>query len=604
MQDLHLHVLQDIYYAENQIKKALPDMIEKATNRQLNTAFKTHLVETEKQISRLEECFQLLGKDPKGTTCPAIDGILNEANEVAGEGEEKLLDAALVAAAQAVEHYEITRYGSLIAWSEELGHTAIAKLLTTNLKEEKATDKKLTETATRRLEVLQAGEAVEAHLARRDAHRIRAAALAAARGGARTLLIERYGFLGGTATAAMVGPWMTFHSTTERIVGGIAQEIVERLMALGASPGHIHDASDYVPTITPFDPEVHKALLFELMAEARVQLLLHAYFLEALRNADGSVAGVRVATVAGPREYMARVTIDASADAYVAASAGVELQQGDERGRVQPASLMFRISHVDLARTAAYVRAHPAEMRTSLEPQQRTAESLTAVAGLYDLWQRARSEGRASVPRELVSFFISPYPDEVTVNMTRVVDIDPLDPDDLTRAEVQARAQAMELMAFFRRDVPGFESARIAATAAQIGIRESRRIVGAYTLTAGDVLAGRRSDDGVARRAYPIDMHKPSGSGTTTRRLPPGSSYEIPYRCLVPACVEGLLVAGRCISTTHEALASTRLTPTVMTLGQAAGTAAALAKQKRVRLRDVDAAWLRSTLVEDGVFLW
>jgi ferritin-like metal-binding protein YciE len=144
MEDLHLHVLQDLYYAENQIKKALPDMIEKATNRELTAAFKAHLEETEKQIGRLEQAFQLLGKEPKGTTCPAIDGIIKEANEVAGECEKRALDAALIAAAQAIEHYEITRYGSLISWSEELGHAAIAKLLTTSLNEEKAADKKLT----------------------------------------------------------------------------------------------------------------------------------------------------------------------------------------------------------------------------------------------------------------------------------------------------------------------------------------------------------------------------------------------------------------------------------------------------------------------------
>jgi ferritin-like metal-binding protein YciE len=158
MDDLYLHVLQDIYYAENQIKKALPDMIEKATNRELSAAFKAHLGETESQIKRLEQAFQLLGKDPKGTTCPAIDGIIKEANEVAGECDNKqVLDAALVAAAQAVEHYEITRYGSLIAWSEELGRDAIARLLTTNLNEEKAADKKLTTIGEKKVNVRAAG---------------------------------------------------------------------------------------------------------------------------------------------------------------------------------------------------------------------------------------------------------------------------------------------------------------------------------------------------------------------------------------------------------------------------------------------------------------
>ena len=429
-----------------------------------------------------------------------------------------------------------------------------------------------------------------------------AAALAAARHGARTLLVERYGFLGGTATASMVGPWMTFHSGKDRIVGGIAQEMVERLVAKGASPGHIHDASDYVPTITPFDPEVHKALLFEMMQESGVDLLLHAYVLDAIAAA-GTVEGARFATVGGRREYRAAVTLDATADAYVAASAGVETQQGDERGRVQPATLMFRMSHVDLAKTAAYIRAHPDQMRTSLKAHERTTESLTAVAGLYDLWHEAQSVGEITIPRELVSFFISPYADEVTVNMTRVTDIDPLDPDDLTRAEVEARLQVMKLSDFFRKRVPGFEKARIAATATQIGIRESRRIIGEYTLTREDVLESRHFDDAVARSAYPIDIHNPSGSGTTTHRLPPGGAYEIPYRCLVPKTVERLLVAGRCISTTHEALASTRLTPTVMTLGQAAGTAAALANNKGIRVRDIDPKLLRETLINDGVDL-
>jgi hypothetical protein len=429
-----------------------------------------------------------------------------------------------------------------------------------------------------------------------------AAALAAARTGARTMLVERYGFLGGTATAAMVGPWMTFHSGSERIVGGIAQEMVERLMALGGSPGHIADSSDYVPTITPFDPEIHKALLFDMMRESNVTLLLHALVTDATRDANGNVTGATFATVGGPRTIHAARTIDATADAFVAAFAGCAMQQGDERGRVQPSSLMFRLSHVDMNAVAAYVRDHPDQMRSSLAPEQRTGDALTAVAGLWDLWHAAQANG-VDVPREVVSFFISPYPDEVSVNMTRVTDIDPLDPDDLTRAEIEARGQAMRLVGFFRERVPGFEHARIAATATQIGVRESRRIVGDYTLTRDDILDRRTFDDAVARSSYPIDIHNPSGSGTTTHRLPPGTSYEIPYRCLVPQRVDDLLVAGRCISTTHEALASTRLTPTVMTLGQAAGTAAALSLAANVAPRDVDARALRKRLIADGVDL-
>lgn len=148
MDDLFLHVVKDIYYAEQQILKSLPDMIEMATNRDLSAGLRAHGEETEKQIGRLEQVFKLLGEEPKGVTCPAIDGILKEAKELTGQIDDKqVLDAGIVAAAQAVEHYEITRYGTLISWAEELGRDDVARLLTTNLNEEKAADKKLTTVA-------------------------------------------------------------------------------------------------------------------------------------------------------------------------------------------------------------------------------------------------------------------------------------------------------------------------------------------------------------------------------------------------------------------------------------------------------------------------
>jgi ferritin-like metal-binding protein YciE len=158
MDELLLHVLQDIYYAEQQIRKALPDMIEKATNRELTGALKNHLAETEKQISRLEQVFELLGQKAKAASCPAIDGIIKEAKEIAGDvGDKKVLDAALIAAAQAVEHYEITRYGTLIAWAQELGKDAVARLLKTTLNEEKAADRKLSGIAEKKVNLKAAG---------------------------------------------------------------------------------------------------------------------------------------------------------------------------------------------------------------------------------------------------------------------------------------------------------------------------------------------------------------------------------------------------------------------------------------------------------------
>ena len=144
MEDLFLHTLQDMYHAENQIVKSLPQMIEKATNRELAAGLRNHLRETENQVARLDKVFENLGQTPKGTTCPAIDGLIREADDVAGEVEDKkVLDAAIIGSAQAIEHYEISRYGTLIAWAQELGHTNVTGLLNANLKEEKAADKKL-----------------------------------------------------------------------------------------------------------------------------------------------------------------------------------------------------------------------------------------------------------------------------------------------------------------------------------------------------------------------------------------------------------------------------------------------------------------------------
>ena len=308
-------------------------------------------------------------------------------------------------------------------------------------------------------------------------------------------------------------------------------------------------------------------------------------------------------TVSGPREIRARRVIDCTADALVSHAAGVPCEQGNADGLVQPMTMMFRLSHVDLDATADWLRAHPDQIRTSLRPDQFSADTLTAIAGLWDLWKAAREAGEVDIPREVVSLFRGAHRDEVTVNMTRVTGLDPLDADDLTRAEIETRRQTMALVQFFRTRVPGFERCRLAATPAQVGVRESRRIVGEYQLTGDDLLQARTFPDAVARSGYPIDIHNPKGEGTSTVRLPAGRTYEIPYRCLVPLQVDDLLVAGRCISVTHEALASTRLTPTIMTLGQAAATAAVQSLQASVPPRLVDTDALRASLVAQGVDL-
>ena len=432
-----------------------------------------------------------------------------------------------------------------------------------------------------------------------------AAAIAAARHGARTLLVERYGFLGGTATAAMVGPWMTFHSGEERIVGGIAEEIVERLMRKGASPGHLPDSSDYVATITPFDPEVHKALLFEMMREAGVALLLHAYFLAA--ELDGVT---RYAARRSRRSAAARTCTRNGRDRCDRRRAGCRVgRRADAAGRrarsraAGDADVPVEScrSRRDWRGTCASIprrcaarcrRTHARRNRLPPLPDSTRFGSARATRAIVD------------VPRELVSFFISPYPDEVTVNMTRVVDIDPLDPDDLTRAEVESRLQAMQLFEFFRQCVPGFENARIAATGdagRHPRVAPNRRTVHAHARRRSASAQVRRR--GCAQRLSDRSSTIPPAAERRRTGSRRARATRFPTAALVPVNREQLLVAGRCISTTHEALASTRLTPTVMTLGQAAGTAAALACARGVRVGDIDVRALREQLRADGVLL-
>ena len=204
--------------------------------------------------------------------------------------------------------------------------------------------------------------------------------------------------------------------------------------------------------------------------------------------------------------------------------------------------------------------------------------------GLWDLVRKATAAGELKLPREDILFFATPHEGEVSVNSTRVTRVLGTDVWDLSYAEWMSRRQMRQIAEFLRRYVPGFEKSYVMQSGVNVGVRETRRIVGDYQLTADDVLSARKFDDAIARGAYPVDIHNPTGTGTVLKRLPPGEAYDIPLRCLMPKNAEGLIVAGRCISGTHEAHSSYRVMPIVMATGQAAGVTAALAA-KRMRVR-------------------
>ncbi|MFC8950583.1 FAD-dependent oxidoreductase [Streptomyces rochei] len=408
-----------------------------------------------------------------------------------------------------------------------------------------------------------------------------AAAIGAADTGADVVLAERYGFLGGNATVALVMPLMSFHNEHkqaafteagdtsrllptdhgegEPVVAGVLWQLLDRLMGRG---GCLPPSPKTGYTV-PFDPELFKFSLLEMMDESGVRMLFHAFASGALPLDNGSGWRVVFETKSGPVVIDAGVVVDGTGDGDVAASCGAPFEIGrPEDGLAQPMTLMFRVADFSRPDFADYVRDHPDQWR--------------GVHGLWDLIEEARAAGELRLPREDILFFATPHPREVAVNSTRVNRVLGTSVWDLTRAEYTARRQLAQIDRFLRTRVPGFEESYVVQSGTHIGVRESRRVLGDYQLTGHDILAARTFPDVIAHGAYPVDIHNPRGSGTVLKRVPRGSFYDIPLRCLVPRGTERLLVAGRCISGTHVAHSSYRVMPIAMATGQAAGVCAAL----------------------------
>ena len=426
------------------------------------------------------------------------------------------------------------------------------------------------------------------------------AAIAAADAGARVVLAERYGFLGGNATAALVMPLMSFHTqvptpekkgaTTllptdhgpgEAVVAGVLRRLLERLVSVGgAIPPSL--ATGYV---VPFDPEWFKLVALELLDEAGVQFLFHAFASGVLPGNEGVI----FETKSGPLAIRARVIVDCTGDGDVAVQAGAPSELGRGDGLVQPMTLMFRIGEFQRTAFESYVKDNPKQWR--------------GVHGLWDLVRRASEAGELKLPREDILFFATPHEAELSVNSTRVTRVKGTDVWDLSYAEWASRNQMRQIEAFLRNYVPGFEEAYVIQSGVQVGVRETRRIIGEYQLNVDDVLGARKFDDAIARGAYPVDIHNPKGSGTVLKRLPPGEAYDIPLRCLLPKNTERVVVAGRCISGTHEAHSSYRVMPIVMATGQAAGVCAALAARQGRMPRSVSVHEVQRELLRQGASL-
>ena len=388
------------------------------------------------------------------------------------------------------------------------------------------------------------------------------AAIAAGRMGAKTLLVERYGFLGGNWTAALVNPLFDTENK-----GGIVRELVNGLNERGLWGGFEGHSFDY---------EGIKSLLDEMVLDAGVEILFQSNVVAAVKIAN-RVNGLIVENKSGRSAYRGEVLIDCTGDGDLAAQAGADFAFGrDSDHLTQAMTLMFVVGNIHF--------------------DQNSRDQL------YRLMQETiRSKNlNFKINYKYPYFILLPDGSRAVAQMTHICGKSGIDAEEISQAYLEARKEAVRLFNFFKNNMEQFKDLSLEQTAVQMGVRESRRITGEYVLNVDDLLAGRKFDDGITIASFPVDIHQPDSDGQEVCFPKP---YHIPYRCLVPKTLDGLLVAGRCISGTHEAHGSYRVAGNCIAMGEAAGVAAAMAAQNGVQPRGIDIHELQSTLRANHVIL-
>jgi FAD dependent oxidoreductase len=413
-----------------------------------------------------------------------------------------------------------------------------------------------------------------------------AAAVAAARAGRRTLLIERYGFLGGMGTAAGVtnfcGLHANVHGEMRRVVQGIASDLLARIDRLGGlNAPHLVLGKILAQA---YDTPAYKIAADELLASHNVDVLFHALGAGVVMQDDKRIHALMVETKAGRRAVRAGIFIDCSGDGDLAAWAGARFEVGDNAGSMLYPSMMFRLNGVD---------------------PERAGEAWRTIPGLM---AQAEAAGTHRFPRKAAIVRPQRSNIEWRVNFTQVsrddgAAINGLEPDDLTRGEIDGRRQAVDAFNFLRT-VPGFEKSYIVDLPPQLSIRETRRVIGGYMLSDADVLGCASFDDSIGVNGWPIESHV---AGDVVFKFPPipqsRGFNELPYRMLTPEGLDNLLVAGRCASMTHDGQSAARVSGACFAMGEAAGAAAALALDGNAVPRDIAVDRLQHQLRHQGAFI-
>lgn len=416
-----------------------------------------------------------------------------------------------------------------------------------------------------------------------------AASVSAAKRGARTLLVERYGFLGGMGTAGGVtnfaGLYGRKNGEVQPVVHGVADELLARIDALSGL-NQPQDGMQGRIRVRSYDVSAYKCAADQLLIASGVQILFHAWAAAVLMTGQ-TLAALVVETKSGRQAIRAHRFIDCSGDADVAHFAGVPFELGDGQGSALFPSTMFRVGHVDAARALAAVGDFKA---------------------IDDLMAQAlvRNPGRYRFPRKGAILRPQKNPTEWRANVTQIRNasgnaMDATDARQLSDGELEGRRQITEYFRFLKSEVPGFEQSAIVDIAPQVGLRETRRICGSYSLSGEDILSSARFDDVIGINAWPMEMHVDGAIAWSFPRDEARAYNDLPWRMLVPKEVSNLLVAGRCASMTHEGQSAARASGGCFVMGQAAGTAAALL-DAGAAFAETDVARLQQCLLQDGVY--
>ncbi len=417
------------------------------------------------------------------------------------------------------------------------------------------------------------------------------AAIAAARMGRDVLLIEQSDSILGNLTAGPLEAIMTFHDEERQVIKGLAQEFVDRCAVAGGSPGHIEDTTGYAVSITPFAPEISRITGFMMLEEAGVDLILQTCAVRCEKQGR-RIRRVEIQSKNEAILFEAEQFVDCTGDGDLAVLAGCSCELGGPDGRAQPMTSLIEFGGVDQIALAKWASDHPEEFcffsEEALEHMKQHAEKgeeqTLHLWGFYSLLKEGYEAGALSLERKEMHLITGYYPGEVILNYTRV-NGDPTSAADRSTAQITAARQGYELWKWLSEKSEPFRDSYIKKIG-RIGIRESRRIKGWHCITKEELEKGQGAEHPVAMGAFPMDIHCSDGSTMEFYRVNRG--YQIPLESLVAKDVDNLYLAGRCVSCTHEAQASLRITATAMATGQAAGICAAISAEKNMTCLNVD----------------